>query len=243
VGERIDTRRIETGVIARAPTTIEAGPSGLAVLYRYGAVVVFGLARDAERAFLGQLAPFVQGALPEPSGDTGELRIASDGEERVEPGGVVALRELELARLQIVAEALARSALLAHYEARLAHSLERIEPLVASLRARGRVKLRSRQLLAELGDVLFTEMRMLGRAEVSEKPELGWERHDLDRLYVRLADEYELRDRDRAIGRKLELLARTAATLLGVLQSRRSLNVEWYIVILIVVEMALALVR
>jgi uncharacterized Rmd1/YagE family protein len=243
IGERVDTRRIESGVIARAPTTLEAGATGLAVVYRYGAVVVFGLPREAARAFLEQLAPFVHGALPEPSGDTGELRVAAEGEDRVEPDGVVALRQLELARLQIVAEALGRSALLAYYEARLAHSLERVEPLGASLRERGRVKLRSRRLLVELGDVLFTEMRMLGRAEVSEKPELTWDRLDLDRLYVRLAEAYELRDRDHAIGRKLELLTRTAATLLGLLQNRRSLTVEWYIVILIVVEMALAFLR
>ncbi len=244
VGERIDLRALDSAtVVARAPTTLCLGERGVAVLYRYGAIVLFGLAREAERAVLAGLAAHVQGALPEPSGDSGELRVAGEGEDRIEAGGVVALRELDLGRIQIVAEALARSALLAHYEARLAHALERIEPLVDSLRTRGRVQLGSRRLLAELGDVLATEMRMLGRAEVSEKPELTWDRHELDRLYVRLADEYELQGRDRAVGRKLELLARTASTLLGVVQNRRSLAVEWYIVILIVVEMALALWR
>ncbi len=241
VGERIDVRDLDPAqIVARGPTTLRAGERGLAVIYRYGAVVLFGLARDAERAFLSELARHLHGALPEPSGDTGELRIASDGEERVEAGGVVVLRELGLERIQIVAEVLARSALLAHYEARLARTLEGIEPLAESLRARGRVRLGSRRLLTQLGDVLVTEMRMLGRAEVSEKPELTWDRHDLDRLYVRLAEEYELRDRDRAVGRKLELLSRTAGTLLGVVQNRRALIVEWSIVGLIVLEIALA---
>jgi len=244
LGERIDVRGLDPAqIVARTPATLRAGTHGLAVLYRHGVAVLFGLSVAEERELLARLAAHVQRALPEPSGDTAELRVTPGGPDGIEPGGVVVLAELDLGRIQVLAEALARSALLAHYEARLAQSLERIEPLVESLRARGRVRLGSRRLLAELGDVLFTEMRMLGRAEISEKPELTWERHDLDRLYVRLAEEYELRDRDRAVGRKLELLTRSASTLLGVVQNRRALSVEYYIVVLIVVEIALALVR
>ena len=41
--------------------------------------------------------------------------------------------------------------------------------------------------------------------------------------------------------RKLELIGDTAQTLLDLLQNRRSLRVEWYIVILIVVEIVLTL--
>jgi hypothetical protein len=47
---------------------------------------------------------------------------------------------------------------------------------------------------------------------------------DLDRLYVRLRDEYELRERDRGLSRKLA--SRTAGSLLELPQHRRSLHVE-----------------
>ena len=43
--------------------------------------------------------------------------------------------------------------------------------------------------------------RMVGRVEVAEKPEIVWDDPRLDRLYERLATEYELRDRDRALSR------------------------------------------
>jgi uncharacterized Rmd1/YagE family protein len=68
-----------------------------------------------------------------------------------------------------------------------------------------------------------------------------WEHPELDRLYVRLADEYELRDRDRALDRKLEIVSNTVETLLGLVQTRSSTRVEWYIVALIVVEVLLSL--
>ena len=68
---------------------------------------------------------------------------------------------------------------------------------------------------------------------------LLWEHPELERLYVRLAEEYELRDRDRALDRKLDVISRTVETLLGLVQTRSSLRVEWYIVLLIVAELLL----
>jgi uncharacterized Rmd1/YagE family protein len=80
---------------------------------------------------------------------------------------------------------------------------------------------------------------MVGRVEVTEKPEITWDDPKLDRLYERLSIEYELRERDRALSRKLELISHTAQTYLNLLQHRQSLRVEWYIVLLIVVEIVL----
>ena len=58
---------------------------------------------------------------------------------------------------------------------------------------------------------------------------------------MRLEDEYELRERHVALERKLDLISRTAETLLDLMQHKRSLRVEWYIVILIVIEILLTL--
>jgi uncharacterized Rmd1/YagE family protein len=68
-----------------------------------------------------------------------------------------------------------------------------------------------------------------------------WENPELDRLWKRLESEYEIGERQIALERKLEMLSGTAETLLGMLQDRRTLRVEWYIVILIVVEIFLTL--
>ncbi|OQB07769.1 MAG: hypothetical protein BWY17_05203 [Deltaproteobacteria bacterium ADurb.Bin207] len=77
---------------------------------------------------------------------------------------------------------------------------------------------------------------MVGRVRVEESPELLWEFPHLERLYRRLFEEYELRERHSALERKLALISRTAETLLGLLHHRSSMRVEWYIVILIVAE-------
>jgi uncharacterized Rmd1/YagE family protein len=81
----------------------------------------------------------------------------------------------------------------------------------------------------------------VGRVEVAEKPEIVWDDAALDRLYEHLAAEYELRDRDRALTRKLEVASRTVETYLDMLQHRQTLRVEWYIVTLILVEIVLVM--
>jgi uncharacterized Rmd1/YagE family protein len=63
----------------------------------------------------------------------------------------------------------------------------------------------------------------------------------LDRLYVRLAKEYELSDRDRALGRKTAMISDSAGVFIDLIQARQTTRVEWYIVILIVVEIVLIL--
>ena len=71
---------------------------------------------------------------------------------------------------------------------------------------------------------------------MAQKPLAGRER-----LHQRLAGEYELPERHRALERKLDLIARTANTLLTMQYNRRSLRVEWYIVALIVVEIVITI--
>jgi uncharacterized Rmd1/YagE family protein len=81
----------------------------------------------------------------------------------------------------------------------------------------------------------------VGRVEIIDKPELLWDAPDLERIYLRLENEYEIRERQVALERKLDLISRTAETALDLLQHNTGLRVEWYVVILIVVEILLSL--
>jgi uncharacterized Rmd1/YagE family protein len=77
--------------------------------------------------------------------------------------------------------------------------------------------------------------------EVGERPDPTWDRPELSRLYSRLEDEYELRERLVALEQKLAPISKTVETALGISQRNSSHRVEWYIVILIVVEIVLSI--
>jgi uncharacterized Rmd1/YagE family protein len=242
VGRRIDLRALyRSDSLAVAPLAIPAGERGMAVLFRYGAVVMFNLQVVEEAAFLVSLKSVVDESLEHPEREEAQITVDAGGEERVDAGGVIHLREITAERLLVVADVLAKSVSLAYHEQRVAGAFDRIEPVAEALQGRGGGRVGAQQLLHHIGGVLITQHRVVGRVEVTEKPELLWDRPELERLYLRLQEEYELPERDRALSRKLELIAQTATTALGLLQARRSLRVEWYIVILIIIEIILTL--
>src|SRR5437764_679785 len=67
------------------------------------------------------------------------------------------------------------------------------------------------------------------------------EEDELERLYARLEDEYELVERSRAMERKLALINETVGTLIDLVQNQRSVRLEWYIIGLIGIEILLSL--
>jgi len=242
LGERLDTRALERDTpLGVAPLTLEIPGGGTAVLFRYGAVILFGAASAALDHFVSGLRPLVTAALPVPEQDDARLLIRPDADQVVDLAGNILLREKTTERLQVVADVLAKGLILSHYETRIAEIFDGIEPLAVTLREKGRPGARGKELLRHIGDVLLMQQKMVGRVETGEKPELLWDHPELERLYGRLAEEYELRDRDRALDRKLDIISRTVETLLGLVQTRSSLRVEWYIVLLIVAELVLTI--
>jgi len=241
VGERLDLRaltRMER--MANDPLTITAGAAGFAILFRYGAVVLFDLTPLEESEFLRQLAPLVQRPYAAPEIESIDIHVDPDGREGLE-GSVLTVADAALERFQIIADILSKSTVLALYESRVTRSFDLVEPIAADLEQNAGSRRTAKELLRQIGSALLSEQNMVGRVQVVDKPDLLWEHPRLERFYLRLEDEFEIRDRHMALERKLELVARTAQTVLEVLQDRRNLRVEWYIVILIVVEILLTL--
>jgi uncharacterized Rmd1/YagE family protein len=242
LGERIDVRPLERAErLAIQPLVVRAGGNGLAVVFRYGVVVLFNLQPLEEVAFLDMLRPLVAEPVESPESETAAVDLGPGEPDEVVSGGVIRLRDVAAEPLQLVADVMAKSVVLADYERRLAGVFDRVEPIALALKAGQRGRAPMAHLLAQIGDALLMQHKMVGRVEVTEKPDLLWERPDLERLYARLAAEYELAERDRALKRKLDLVSQTVATSLDLVQARRTLRVEWYIVILIVVEIVLTL--
>ncbi|HVN71880.1 MAG TPA: RMD1 family protein [Desulfomonilia bacterium] len=240
IGERIDLRTLEMGRrMAVAPLVLAVGDHGYATLFRYGVVVLFGLDPVEEVNFVGQIKPFVGDPYDKPQTEDLEVRLDQQ-REGIYENGVLHVRRFNVDYIQFVADALAKSVVLAHYEIGVATAFDLIEPLAADLN-KGRGARQSSELMRYIGSTLLIQQRMVGRVEVAEKPDILWDQPDLERLYIRLQNEYELKERHLALERKLSLIAQTAETLLDILRNKRSLRVEWYIVILIILEILLTL--
>jgi uncharacterized Rmd1/YagE family protein len=241
LGQRVETRGLEReDMIALMPLTLQVGQQGLVFLFRYGVAVFFRVPAVEEKEILRSLRARIVEPLELPEIEQVVIVLQPDADDHLEPLGVVALKDAAPERLQIVANALSKSVVLAHHESQIAATFDRIEPLAAGIKRKGRVDREARQLIQQMGDILLTQHRMVGRVEIEDKPDILWDRPELERLYARLADEYELLERSRAIDRKLTLVGETVRIVLELVQEQRAVRLEWYIIGLIVIEVLLS---
>lgn len=241
IGKKINLQKLENyNCLATTPLMVKVGEHGCAVLLNYGAVVLFNLEDGEKDAFLTKLSPQVSEPFANPETEEVEIHLNVIENER-EKEGKILLREFTIERLQIVADVLAKSIVLSHYETSLATVFDQIEPFAASLQREHRSRRESRELLRQLGTTLLVQHKIVGRVEIIDKPELLWESPQLENLYLRLEDEYEIRERHTALERKLDLISQTAQTVLEFMQHSSSQRVEWYVVILILGEIFISL--
>ncbi|MGB8699015.1 MAG: RMD1 family protein [Thermosynechococcaceae cyanobacterium] len=240
MGERLNLKTLETAAhLATNPLVIRAGSDGCAVLFRYGVAVFFNLTAIEEESFLERLRPYISEPAQTIVSEQIELAFEVDTKERLERN-VIWLRDRGFERLQVVADIFAKSVILEYYENQIASLFERIRPFADAIQNQGVRRPKDQELLRQIGGTLLIQHKMVGIVEVGEKPDPLWERPDLERLYLRLEDEYELRERLLALERKLSLVSRTAETALKLMQHDSSHRVEWYIVALIVVEILIS---
>jgi uncharacterized Rmd1/YagE family protein len=241
LGDRLDLKSFKiVDCLATTPLTLEVDrDGGLAVLFRYGVVVLFGVLPADEVSFLGKLKPLLTNAYASP--EIEEMDIHSGRSSVGVQGGAVSLDEVTLEKLQVVADALSKNLVLSLYEKNVASEFDKIEPLAQELATHGKVSADSKKLLSKIGHMLLIEHRMVGRAEIGDKPETLWDFPHLGGLYASMEDEFELKERQSALDRKLQLISRTAQTLADVWDNKQLHKLEWYVIGLILFEIILSL--
>lgn len=237
LGERIDTAGLErSDVIATTPLAFRVGTTGYAVLFRYGVAVLIGLSPVEEDDVLRGLGARIISPFAQVEDEATMIEIVPDREEHVTPGGSIAIRELSAPHLLVIADALAKNVALARDEREIRKVVEVVEPFAAQLAHTGRSPSNRRQILSTIGQALLAHHRLSGRVEVEEKPDILWDHPEFERLYARLADDYELKERVIGLERKLRVIDETARALTDIMDANRATRLEATIVALIVVE-------
>jgi required for meiotic nuclear division protein 1 len=239
IGDRINTAGFEGQVLSSAPLAVRVGSNGLAVLFRYGVAVFIGLSVTEEAEFLQKLSARCFGKITPPEEEWAKIQVAKEAEEPIPVGGPILVREFSLERLLVVSDALAKSVVLGRDEREVTNVFDTIEPFARELATFGKTSRNRTDLLKLMGNALLVQHRLSGRVAVGEKPDVLWDRPDLERLYARLEDEYELSERAETLNRKLEVIADTASRLADIVDTKRSLRLEIIVVFLIAFEIVI----
>lgn len=242
LGDRIDLKGLEReDAFSTNPLAFRTASGGTVVLFKSGAAVFAGMTPPEEEALIDSLLPRVAAPLTDRETEHAHLIVRPDAEDLLSGSGSIQLRALDQNRLLLVAEALATSVAMAYDERRIARAFDRIGPVAQSLSQRKLPPGPKSALLEQIGEALAIQQRLAGRIDLDDKPDVLWDHPEIERLWTKLVDEYDLPARGRAIGRKLEVIQETADTLTELMATRTSHRLEWYIIILIAIEIALGL--
>jgi uncharacterized Rmd1/YagE family protein len=234
LGYRINTAGLERkDVLSTTPLAFRAAHDGYAVLFRYGVVVLFGMSPLEEDEIVRRLDGRITGAFSRREGDTAQIEIAPDKDEQITPDGKILLRKLTPEHVLIVADAMATNLILAHDERNVSAVFDVIEPLARELAEHGRTPGGRRTILKHIGNALLVQHRVSGLVAVAEKPDVLWERPDLERFYNRVEDEYELKERADLLSRKLQVISDTGKALADIINTERSTRLEQIIILLL----------
>src|SRR3974390_2960260 len=237
VGDRIDTAGLEgPDTISLLPLAFRVGEQGMAALFRFGVAVMVGLTPLEEEDTLHKLQWRVSGERARGDDETAILEISPEGDEQKAAGGPIQIKSLTPQRFLVVADALAKTVALARDEREVNKVFDVIEPFAAQLAATGSTPFRRRAMLRLIGQALLVQHRVSGRVAVEEKPDVLWDRPDLERLYARLEDEYELSERVETRNRELGVIADTAPPLADIVDTKRSVRLELIVIFLIAFE-------
>lgn len=241
IGERIDLKGLERAdSFSKSPLAFRTPAGGTVVLFKTGTAVFINMSPLAEEETTLALSSRIGEPLGEREIETAQIVVGAD-DDGVMNSGVIHLRLADSERLLLVADALAGSVSMAFDERTLAGAFDHVGRVARSLKKRILPGSNRREILEQLGEALTIQARLAGRIGMVDKPDVLWDHPELERLWYKLIDEFDLKSRANAISQKLAVIRDSTDTLGNLLSTRTSHRLEIYIIALIALEIVIGL--
>lgn len=241
IGSEINLKALaRKAVPKREPQIVSLSEKSIAIIYPYGAIVFFNTDTPMTVELITRCQQYTTQLFSTPETEEFSVIIEPTQAEGIVENKV-SIKRISKERLEIIGDALAKSLILEYHENRIGNLFDKIEPIAKSLKDRGKLGLHANDLLKHIGAGLLMAQEMVGKIEISEKPMLLWEHSELEPLHAQLVEDLEIIERQQSLERKIALISRTAETSFEVLQQHHGHRLEWYIIILISIEIFLQL--
>ncbi|HLO26901.1 MAG TPA: RMD1 family protein [Geobacteraceae bacterium] len=213
-------------------------------LYYFGGVVFLNCTDETIRDFSREMAKVSENFKEFPNIKYQEhysLQIESGGELTITNDCAVMPR-YEHAFIDIIAFVIAKSVALERIEEQVGKVLDEMEGLIALLE-QGKLGIPDKRLAKLASKILNFKYRSLAYIMVLDKPDITWDNPEADRFYLTMANLFELSQRYQEIRHKSEALMDITQVFTGLSHARRASFLEWIIIILIAIEIALFLLE
>lgn len=222
-------------VLSADPLVLRVRGNAHVVVLRFGAVVFWGCPEDVRAHLLAKIELLTKMAsIPSDKVDTFVV-LVDQPEERVNFRDVC-LKNLTLEHIRTISESLARSVALRQCESSVSQALRQTTPIVHALEARGELVPSGKSILKTVGFTLSVRDAILSKLNLFDDPAEVAQSERLSRLHNQLYDHFEMKKRLSGLHEKVTFLSDLNQMLMTLLQNRTSHQLEWIVILLIVIE-------
>jgi uncharacterized Rmd1/YagE family protein len=143
---------------------------------------------------------------------------------------------------ELISTVLAKSVALEKTEEQLGQIHDRLEIMIDRLE-KGKLRIGNKELAKTTAKILRHEYNTLAYIMILDKPDITWTSSSASEFYDMMMDFFELNDRYKILKSKTEILYNIMDGFSTISHSIRGLFVEWVVVILIIIEIALTILQ
>lgn len=210
-----------------------------AFVFNYGVIVFWGMRYDDEQRLIDTALEYANAPLAEPTEDELSLHVRPEATQIQIKNDQIELSELDDMIRLALSHAISQSVKLEEFELSIARIIEETRYIPEALAKNGTVPLRKKALSKERGKLFLTKSHIHLHHGLLDTPEFFWEYPELEPYYLALARYLEVRQRIEVLNQKLEVIQELLEMLADEQKHMHSSLLEWIIIILIAVEVAL----
>lgn len=233
-------KRNELALVSKRRNSLVIGrpEHQLMILFSFGVVVLYNYDKHETERVIKQIAEY--GVEPVKNTKTEDYAVVIDPEKKisVEFDSVI-LPKVDADFLFVIAEVLAQSVAIEYVEEIVAGTMDRFEKVTAGLEQGGKIIARDAEVLKTIGAGRAITQYVVSQLSLLDKPDSTWEDKDIETAFLGMRKMFELEDRFKALEFRLDFIQDTSELALDILQNKRSVSMEWAVIVLFVIDILL----
>lgn len=208
------------------------------VVFSFGVVVLFNFDEKTAAKFVKQITRY--GAEPLAKPRVEEYAAVVDPEQKISVEfNHVVLNKIDPDQIYLIAEVIAQSVAIDFVEDRVDQIVARFERIDAGLERDGKIRVSDAEIRKVIGAGRNIIQYVITQLSLLDKPDITWESKEMESLFLAMRKMFELEDRFRTLEFRLNFIQNTSEMVLHILEAKRSVNLELWIIGLFIVDVML----
>jgi len=210
-------------------------------IFDYGVIVFAHYDAAAKTEMLALVQKYTSSPIATPLHEEYQIEVNPESVGNIVKNNFVTVPALTPSIMRIVTLNTGQSVALEYYEVLTDDMITSSKHYILELERRGKLSISKTNLLKYIGKVLNVKNSIIDNLYILDDPNLVWDNEELNILNRQLKANFEINTRFKDIDYRLQIIEDNLTLFTDVLNVRESSRLEWVIIILIVLEIAIAL--